>query len=645
MISAHPYHPPLSKAKLDLLMFKEIRSVARSKIAGIIIIGGLVMAFGLWGVGDIFRGAISDAIAQVGDTEISSVEYSRELRARMRVMGQQMNTTFSLEQARQFGIDQIALQELLSNTAMNEVASDLGLTASNELVRATIQAQPAFQGLNGPQIIQTLNSSGYTEQAYVESVRSDIARIQLVQSIATGITPPAGLINILHDFLNETRIVNYLVLNPEDAGDIPAATEDELVAFHASRTDLFSAPEYRSIDYVVIGPEQVGAQIDISEEELLSEYENPAVPFGTPEEREIQQMNFDDEAEARAALARIAEGVDFLTIAQERGLSAEDISRGTLTAQQLGGDAAVAAFSVEAGSVTEPVQGPFGWLLYNVVSVTPGTELTFEEARDEIRANIVAVRAANLIADLANAYSDATAGGVTLTEAAAEIGIESIHVEAVDRAGLLPDGTPAPIPDEPTFLEQAFVTGEGNETFLFEGIDEIYYAVRVNGITPAALRPLETVRLEVENAWMEDARAAALLALAVEISDEIRASGIDATAENLDRIVMVSMPLQRDSFSDLFGPGLLQQIFSVPQGSVVSALAANGEDYVVARIEDVSHPVPDISSAEYNQLGESMAGQMAQDVIETFANAAREEVGVTTYPDAIDIVLGQGVFF
>ena len=272
MVSAHPYHPLLSKAKLALIMFKQLRSVARSKILGFIIIGSLVLAFGLWGVGDMFRGAISDAVAQVGDTEITGVQLSRELRARMRVMGQQMNTTFTLDQARQFGIDQLALQDLLSNTAVNEVATDLGLTASNEMVRETIQALPAFQGLNGAQIIQSLNSNGYTEQAFIESVRMDIARLQLVQSIGTGVTPPSGLVNILHNFLNETRVVNYLVLNPEDAGDIPAATEEELAAFHAAHPELFNAPEYRSIEYLAIGPDQVGEQIDISEEELLQEY-------------------------------------------------------------------------------------------------------------------------------------------------------------------------------------------------------------------------------------------------------------------------------------------------------------------------------------------------------------------------------------
>ncbi len=626
-------------------MFKQLRGLAKSRISGVILIGGLVFAFGLWGVGDIFRGAISDAVAQVGDTEITGVQLSQELQSQMRAMGQQMNTNFTMEQARQFGMDQIVLQDLVSSAAINEVASDLGLTASNDMVLEAIQAQPAFQGLNGLQIIQTLNQSGFTEQAYVDVVRGDIARTQLLQSITTGVTPPPGLVNLLHDFLNESRIINYLVLSPEDAEDYPPATEEQIVAFHAAHPELFNAPEYRSIEYVAIGLTQVASQVEVTEEELLQEYENPITPLGTPESREIQQITFDDQAAALAGKARFEEGVEFIAIAQERGLSAEDISRGMVTQEQLGGPTAEAAFSIEVGSVTEPVEGPFGWLLAHVVDITPGTEMTFEEARDQLRNDIVSLRAANLIADIANAYSDASAGGATLTEAAGATGIESVTVEAVDNAGLLPDGTPAPIPADPTFLEQAFGTNEGTETFLFEGLDQVYYAIRVNGITLAALRPLETVRPEVERAWEENALANALQRRSVEITQEVQTSGLDAVAENLGRAVTVSMPLRRDGFDETLGPDLLQQIFSVPLGSVISGFAANGGDYVVVRIEDISHPVPDITSEEYLQLRETMATQMAQDVVQTFANAAREEVGVTTYPDAIDIVLSQGVFF
>ena len=630
-------------------MLLGLRSAAKTKFAGIII-GALILAFALWGVSDIFRGTVSDTVAQVGDTEISAVELTRQLRERMLIMGQQTGTAFTLEDARQFGMDDIVLNEIISRAAIDEIADGLGLTASFEAVRDAIQSQAGFQGPNGEfnalQFQRALANAGYTEQGYVEVMRDDIARSQLLLSVGSGVVPPEGLANLMHDFYNETRVANYIVLTPDDAGEIPPPTESDISAFHAAHPELFNAPEYRSIDYVVIGPEQVADEIEISEEELRAEYENPLVPFNTPERREIQQIVFDDQAAAQAAKMRIDEGTDFLTIAQERGLNEDDITRGNVTAAELGGAAAEAAFAVEEGGVTEPVQGQFGWLLLRAVSVTPGTELSFEEAREQIRRNLVANRAANLVADVANAFEDARAGGATLAEAAMSVGIEHRTIEAVDRQGLLPDGTMAPIPDDPAFIEQVFATEAGEESFLFPAMEEnIEYAVRVNGITPASLRPLDEVRAEVEAAWMAEARANALMEMASGISEQAQSGSLEAAADDLGREVMTSMPLERSSYGEVFGPQLMQQLFSVPQSSMIYGLAANGQDYVVARVEEVSHPVPDPASAEYQQLLENIGAQLGNDLIEAFADAARDEVGVTTYPATIETALGQGVYY
>jgi peptidyl-prolyl cis-trans isomerase D len=167
----------------------------------------------------------------------------------------------------------------------------------------------------------------------------------------------------------------------------------------------------------------------------------------------------------------------------------------------------------------------------------------------------------------------------------------------------------------------------------------------VNGVTPSALRPLETVRAEVETAYEADARATELRVLATELAAQANSEGLDAAAAGLEKAVMVSMPLDRSAISDVIGPELLQQVFSVPRGAVLFGVTANQEDYAVALVDDVSHPVPDLASAEYQQLRDSISGQMSNDVMETFATAAREEVTVTTYPDVIDTALGQGVFY
>jgi peptidyl-prolyl cis-trans isomerase D len=630
-------------------MLQGIRSASKTIVAKAIL-GMLVVAFALWGVSDIFRGSVATSVAQVGDTEIPATEFTQQVQERMRAMSQQTGASFGLQDARQFGMDRIVLEEMISRAALDEVAIDLGLTATLDMVRTSIQEQPGFQGPNGAfnslQFQRAIQFMGFTEQTYAEAVRKDLARSQLLASVGGSVLPPGGLTEILYDFFNESRVVNYFVLTPDDVGDLPAPTDDEISAFHTAHPEMFSAPDYRSIEYVTIGIDQIRDRIEVSEDDLRAEYDNPNVPFNVPEERDIQQITFNDEQSARDAKTRIDEGTGFLTIATERGLNEQDIARGNLTAEDLGGDMAQAAFALPEGGVTDPIQGQFGWVLLHVASITPGTQLTFDEAREQILEDIVATRGANMLADVANEFEDARAGGATLAEAAMEVGIEVQTIEAVDADGNLPDGTMAPIPTDPAFLEQIFATDVGEESFLFRGEDEfVEYAVRVNGVTPSALRPLETVRAEVEAAYEADTRAMQLRIMATEIAAQAQGETLAAAAEGAGKVITVTMPLGRDSVDEVVGPQLLQQFFSVPQGSVIFGLTANGQDYAVARIEDISHPIPDITSDEYAQLRDSISGQMSSDIMEAFADAARNEVGVTTYPNVIDTALGQGTFY
>jgi hypothetical protein len=99
-------------------------------------------------------------------------------------------------------------------------------------------------------------------------------------------------------------------------------------------------------------------------------------------------------------------------------------------------------------------------------------------------------------------------------------------------------------------------------------------------------------------------------------------------------------PLKRDAMSEVLGPVLLQDAFSEPQDSVISGEAANGTDYVVASIATVTHPVPDVSAADYGQFRTAMAQQLGADAVEMLAGAARKDVGVKTYPDVIATITG-----
>ena len=626
-------------------MLQTLRAAAKTKVAGIII-GALVLAFALWGVNDIFRGTPPNTVvATVGKTDIPTTDYDRELKAQMRAVGQQTHADITLDQARALGLDRMVLDNVVSRAALDEEIGRYGLTASDDAVAAKIRSTNAFFGTDGAfnraQFQQALQQYGISEAGFVETTRKDMAREQLLGSLADGVTPPPGLTRLVFDLVNETRVADYVVLTPADAGAVPEPTDAELAAYHKAHPDAFSAPEYRAIEYTVIAPEQLAADIKVTDDEAKAEYDTQKDKYQKPELREIQQISFPTKDEAEAASAKLKSGTDFAALASQRGLKDADVKLGTFPASGLAPALSQAVFAVPEGGVTAPVQGPFGWVILKAAHVTPGESKSFDELKDAIKAGLAKAKAAGKMADLANAFEDARAGGAALADAAMKLNLPVHRVAAMDRKGLKPDGTKADVPDQMGFLDRAFATEVGDESDIFQSEDMNYYAVKVDGVTPAALKPLESVRAAVHDGWVAEARAAALKKRAEAFADDTRKNGLQKAALALHKTPIRSMPMRRDQKGDVFGPELTQQIFSQPQGGVAVGPQPAGANYIVAQITDVAHPVPDFTAPSYTQFRGVVAQQLSDDLAQTLAAAARAHVGVTTHPEAIQSVLGE----
>ena len=64
-----------------------------ARLLGMILMGLLVVSFAVWGIADIFRGYGAQTLIKVGDTEITSQEYSRTQRDVLRVMSSDAGRT------------------------------------------------------------------------------------------------------------------------------------------------------------------------------------------------------------------------------------------------------------------------------------------------------------------------------------------------------------------------------------------------------------------------------------------------------------------------------------------------------------------------------------------------------------------------
>ncbi len=615
-------------------MLTSFRKASKSWVAKGLMLT-LAAAFGLWGINDVFRGGgIDTAIASVGGHAIASEDYDRELRAEMHNQGLRLHTEITLDQARTQGLSQIVLDRMITRAALDGETVKLGLTSSNAAIANEIRSMPQFQGTGGtfsrPLLDEALQQSRLTEAMFESGMHQDFTRAQLMNSAASWFSVPPGLARMLFGYLTQTRTAEYIVLTPDMAGSVPAPTEAELEAYHKTNATRFNTPEYRELEYVEIGTEQFAGDAKVSDDELKKEYDDHKELYIKPELREIEQINFPSHAAAGAAQQKIASGTGFLALAHSMGLKDDDVKLGAFPKSGLDPKLADAAFSLPEGGVTPPVQGPFGWVMLHVTKVTPGSSKTFDELKDTLRLQVAKGHALEKAIDAANKFEDARAGGASLAAAAAKLGLSAAHVAAVDRNGLAPDGTKANVPAPAVFLQQAFAAEAGEEGDLFQSDDQHSFAIKVVGVTPPTLKPLDKVRDEVVKGWMEAARAKLLAARVKSLTQEAQNDGnLAAVAKAAGRPVAASEALKRNKPTDIFSAAVLADLFAHLPGKVVSGPFGKGSGFVIARVTKVQNQDPAAAASESQDTEKQITQQISTDIVGSMAESARATQGAT----------------
>src|SRR5450432_2777054 len=150
-------------------MIQWMHALSKSWVATLLM-GVLTLSFVVWGIADVFIGVSATGVATVGGTDISAQEFERSYRNFLRNQGQQMGTEITPDMAQKMGLSQIALQQMISRTAMNNEAEQLGLTTSLEAVRQNVRAMAPFRGTLGqfdrPTFNQAIQNAGYTEDQF-----------------------------------------------------------------------------------------------------------------------------------------------------------------------------------------------------------------------------------------------------------------------------------------------------------------------------------------------------------------------------------------------------------------------------------------------------------------------------------------------
>ena len=630
-------------------MLKSIRKGLNSFLV-LALMGLLIASFAIWGIGDIFT-ARGLAVAEVGQSQILATDFLRRFQNRVRALSTQLGDNFDTQQAITMGLHQAVLAELIQKATLDEEARILGIRGTDIQVATLIREMDAFEGIFGGfdkgAYKTALFRIGLTPQQFENEVRLDIARLQLLKAVDAAVPQPDLYAQTIYAFRKEQRRAKVLTIPASSVGGLEVPDEAALMEYHQTNSRYFMTPEYRDISYMVLSPADFAGEMDLSDDELREEYEIRLQQYVTPDLRGVELVTFQEESMARAFATRYAAGEDFALLAEElTGFTAEELVLGEQSYFDIEEDfselAAERLFETPLNSITAPIQTLFGWNIFRVTKIQPGSAQSFEEVRDTLVLEVAQERGLDAMYDVSGRVDDEIAGGAPIEDVAEVTSVEMLRARRVTRSGQDAEGKlVGSLAHQPIFTK-AFEVDSFTELELFETADGGFFLVQVNDVFPPRVKPFEEIRNQALALFYAETRQ--------RIAGENANAALQAAGNGQDfasiaatygGTVFATPLLQRDNIRGQSGvsSSVGRLIFSLEKGAVDMERAVTGDGYVVVQVTEIIAGDHNQSSEELAQLKQAMKEELTADLMAQYQAAVQNDISLSINQQLIDAMM------
>jgi peptidyl-prolyl cis-trans isomerase D len=596
----------------------------------------IMLIIGLGGFGITSFGGNVTKIGTVGNRNIGTDDYARALRTELDAFSQQFGQPLTMEQATAFGLDRRALGNLVNETALDVETARVGVSAGDARLAAQLATIPTFHDISGKFdrtiYLDALTRNGLTSADFEQRLRDSLGRGVLQSAVAGGFVAPKPLVSTLHAYVAERRGLSLLRLAAKDLATQPTAPdEDVLNTYYTDNIARFTKPEAKRLSYAALLPETLAAEMPVDEAKLKALYDSRIDEFVAPEKRIVEQLVYPDEAAATAAKARLDAGETFETLVADRGLTLEAIDLGDVAEAELGA-AGPGVFALTEPGVVGPLMSPIGPALYRMNAILPAQNISLEDVRADLEADLRIDSARRAIGDRVEELDDMIAAGATLEDLAKEKGLTLATLDYVPG-----DANAEGIAGYAAFREAADAAEDGVTSDMVVLDDGGLVALRLDEIVPPTPIPFAEAKEAVTAAWIADATAKALSARAAEIKAAVEGG---ATLGSFG-IIDAAPSIARDGQVPGTPSALLAAVFKMAPGEV-QVIEEQGFIGVVQLNTVTPAPTDDAAATA---LQAAIAAQfqqaIANDAFTAFTNAISTEAGIQLDQAAISAVNGQ----
>lgn len=601
----------------------------------------LIASFALWGIGDmIARGPAGHTLATVGSDEITVDAFRRTFAQESENVRRQLGSNYSPELLKRLNVPQYVLQNMTQKSLLSQEAKHMGFIPDDTTVALEIRKNPLLLNSSGvfdkARFETMLRNQSMSEKAYVENLRMQLAIDKLLGSLAIDLPLTDTMLSTVQAAFNQGRTVTIYKLGGSASG---TPKEADLEAFHKEHAELFTAPEARTVSFVRFSADSAAKAP--TDKEIRDYYDSHTDQFATAERREVEQLLYSDEEKARDAYQQVKAGKKFEAIAKTiQPLNAKALSLGEVDKRSIPTEAADKVFALKRGEATEPVKTPFGWHIFRVVNVESEGTLPLEKARDAIIGELKQQSRDSALSDKMNQMEDALAGGSTLKEAAASMGLKVEEAGTFTRQGNTPGGSKdAQIPDLDRFVEVAFKTDEKTESSVIASKGGTYYVLRVESVAPEKLRPLAEVHAQVAQAYAEAQAMMQSADLASKIDEELARKTPAKEILSTHKLQPAASGTVYRNSKTLGGilllPSFTQQIFSADMNGLTAPARDKEGSYLVALVSGTAPAAAD-ADKDLKSLKKDLSASMQEEMMLQYLRYLETQYPVSVRQDIFE---------
>ena len=410
-----------------------------SKFFAWIMVSIVIVSLAGFGIQDVILGSMGQNIASIGKEKITVDEFLKSVENEILDFSQRNNVTLSVEDAKKYGLVNKALNDLIAKKIFDNLIRNEEISRDNDSVVEYIKTVESFKNLNGNFDVEKYKryvaATGVNIKEFESALKDDLVRELVLNVFQAPSKIDTVMIEKSIEHYFQSRNVSFIELNLNTFRNIAKKPSDiDVSKYFEKRKDQFKSPNIKKLKLASINFSDLVNEQTIENRLIKEYYDQNIASFKNEEKRLIDILSFSNEGDkSKKRIQAIKENSKlFDEEIASRGLKIEDVTLGSINKSMSKDNINLKKlFDKKTIGVYGPFETDLGLTIYRIREISAENQLTFSDAKRDIRTLLASEIAKNETFRLLEDLNNEVAAGQTMEDLAPKfsLSIDSLEIE------------------------------------------------------------------------------------------------------------------------------------------------------------------------------------------------------------------------